>query len=576
MKTVKKSSIDEALLLAVNERFQKDYEQEFSAFPAIKYSFAKQGNAENAAEGFCVFYRGYELHLHGDSILGLIFGFSQLKSALKGNYLAEFLGSHAPKFPLRPIWIGCERLYSLSESIQVALPRWLTLNDLMNPSESCEIAKFCCRLLELGYNALILGSRSPEKKFQVEEGGRELLPLFALFHRYGIKVILKVEWNGLLDSEERTCCPADLQYQMHLLESFEEIKWALSSIDFLFWESCHLHPSFDQPESALDLTRLELIAAEEKLIERALGGSAGLIYYLNEHPSGSAPACAKWLQALCDEVEEGVVVAFSATCGDPRYDFLPINPLFGELRKSPDCSFTKMMPIVNAGSIGKGEGLWPVFSTRLVEQVGSYLYRHPFAGMIALANHLPAAGGVLDGSLWISSQVMWQSRSTSILAENWLLGNLPHWKSPMIAKALDLCAELLDQLCALRFFTERNKKEVSHELLKIQCEKLAAGLAELHYIWIKAAPPIKEEGNPPYFKDYLNFFLKDTARILNLICQNFSLTFPSLLAFEDYQDSIWTKWPASKAGGQLIIYQDLPPYSSDLSFAFIRKANRLL
>lgn len=285
---------------------------------------------------------------------------------------------------LRPLWLKSDRLVPLNDQIAVPVPSaWL-----QSPFE-CS-----ARLRELGYNALLLGLRDADEP--VTESS-EL--------HFEIPVLIKPH----LDARG---CPLDPKWRARLSRLLDYLCQRVPNMHAVVWESGLLDPSYSQHP---DATQADLVREEMQVVEQAVAGRARLIFYV---PAQQAKRQAGWIPFLCDEAGKDTAIAFSAVNGPPWQDHLPLHPFWEVLANSPDVSSTHLMPIVNLGMVGLGNGLWPCVPFDLFERCLARCVRHRFAGPIVLADQLPGKGGALECSLWMGAQG--NDVSAELLAQKWL------------------------------------------------------------------------------------------------------------------------------------------------------------
>ena len=93
---------------------------------------------DRKGEAYCASYEAGLVTLEADNHKAAIYGLSHLTIGVLSGHLPEYLGSHKPKFSLRPLWLPC---YAHIET-----PR---------------------RILEMGYNAVVVGNHP--SKIQTEK-----------------------------------------------------------------------------------------------------------------------------------------------------------------------------------------------------------------------------------------------------------------------------------------------------------------------------------------------------------------------------------------------------------------------
>jgi hypothetical protein len=480
------------------------------------------------------------LNVEGESLLAVSYGISQAAVGVASGHLSECLGIFQPRFPLRPLWIGCFEEVAVAPGVRLTVPTCVRNLVHSVPIGEFPFALFCRRIIELGYNAVLLGSRDTFSTTTITEQELDLQSVCSQFHDYGIQVIIKPNLVSYDSSKHPGYCPLNPFYREWVLSRLKTLVQKAPAMDFLFWESCYLHPDFTRHPKACDATLAELVSAEVNLIEEALNDSKSLIYFLPVSDPLVAEQQAAWMPRLCDDVGNRTFVAFSAVAGNFYADHLPPHPFWEQLRQSPDTSATPLLPIVNIGHVLQGEGLWPSPALDLLEKYYSRLYRHRFAGAIALVNHLPQKGGMLDCSLWTAAQSLWKALPPILLAQTWFRAHRSEWGFHLCCDALKNVREIVVELSMLRFLTnELRRDSISIEECRMMTESLLARLKCLKTHAEKKERKRREKGEHPSFEDYLNIFIRDAQRIVLYFLQCFNLSYPYAINNEEHQESFW-------------------------------------
>lgn len=485
------------------------------------------------SEVFSCRYAGGEIKVDAESAQAAVYGMSQLTIGAPSGHYAEFLGNWNPRFPLRPLWIGCDAELIIAPGISLTLPAFL-----MRQQEN-NLDLFCQRVLELGYNSILLGSRDSSLANLSEEFILDLETLCGIFHDYALKVILK---PNLSFESSLGKCPLNPQYadatQKHLRTFIQRVP----NVNYLFWEGGFLHPDCIRHPLAHDATQAELVQAEVTMVEASLPKSTGLIYYVPAPDASIAKQQAAWMSPLSDQMGPRTILAFSATSGDPYADHLSPHPFWETLRRSPDVSATPLMPIVNVGAVRQGEGLWPILTFDMVDNYFSRCRRHSFAGVISLVNQLPNRGSFLDCNLWVSSQVLWKERPAFLMAETWFSSQRPDLNFHAMADALRAIRQFAIELSLLRSFqNEKHRDILSNEECRTMATSLLARLKHLEHIFEKEEKKRTKKTERPTFFDYFTFFARDARRMISHFLQRFNVSSLQLREQDDMHDGFWTK-----------------------------------
>lgn len=372
---------------------------------------------------------------------------------------------------LRPLWLKCDRLVSLNDEIAVPVPSaWLQF-----PSQCA------ARLSELGYNALLLGLRD-----NAEEATR-------ISHRelhFEIPILVKPQ----LDVRGS---PLDPTWRARILSVLDTLCRRMPDLHAVVWESGLLNPSY----TSADATQADLVIEELRFVERAVNSRARLIFYVPVDQD-RAERQARWLPTLCDEAGKETAIAFSAVRGCPWNDHLPLHPFWEEAAASPDVSSTPLMPIVNLGMVGLGNGRWPCIPFELFERCLARCVKHRFEGPIVLADQLPGKGGALECSLWMGTQGY--GFSAELLAGQWLRSrrsdlNYEAWRS-LMRKTREFALEM-------RALEEM--KSIEHKRLLL--ESLSARLKFLTSYYDAQEKPQRL----PTLSDYFSGFVCEARNLLS-------------------------------------------------------------
>ena len=263
---------------------------------------------------------------------------------------------------------------------------------------------------------------------------------------------------------------------------------------------------------------------------KCANGTVPLIFYVPVADDEAHRQYGISLQDVCNSAGKGTIIAFSAVCGTPIHDHLPAHPFWNQLRLSRQKVTTPLMPIINAGGVNQGEGLWPSLPFDLFHYFQCSC-RHHFAGVAVIANHLPASGGFLDCSLWVAAQLQWRDAPPENLIETWFKAHRPDIDYPLEKDFFKQMRDIAKELSYLRFLKGRKKYTV--EELRLLIESL---LARLKVIKLKAA-----KDRPMSLIDQVNLFLIDARWILLNFASSCDVPLLPSAGEEDLQESFWTK-----------------------------------
>jgi hypothetical protein len=361
-------------------------------------------NIEVLPEGYRSSYAAGELTIVASTAKGECYALSQLKVAAQAGQLSDFLGDQAPKFPSRILWPAAEVEVPINSEVSVFVPEFLTSQE-----GNSRLPDFCQSLLSYGFNTLLLGSHSAHSRVKLNKSpsSTNLQSLLEHLKQYGISLIVKPSFAKKFFKSE--------SFETSLSAIFE----FLPSCDGLFWDSVSLSPEYRNKSFANGALAVEAVIDEVHLLERSIAGRAQLYFYLSALNLPQATRQTAWISSLLDEMSGNSSFLFSAVAGNFYHDHLPDHPLWNELRQEFDPSATTLLPIINFGLVGHGEGLWPVCNNDILERFIPRCHRHQFNGIVGIVGRLPRLGSFLDSRLWVAGQSLWQNKVPSLLTETW-------------------------------------------------------------------------------------------------------------------------------------------------------------
>lgn len=514
--------------------------------------------SEESSEGFSCSYLGAGIiHLTAHNACCAAFGLNQIITGIKSGHLAEFLGKFSPRFNLRPLWIGCHKNCQISPAIAIQLPDFW---DKDCENEDSKLNHFCKRVIELGYNAVMIGRRDLFVPTEIQVELETFLKGLKVFREYGLKIILKPDFE--INDRSIVRSPLNPEYIKAIEMLISQFTNQVQDYDFLFWEGGFSHFNFFAYQAAEEYTLFELVVEEVRMIEKFLKNKTGLIYYVPTHDVHDGKKYAEWMPALCDEVSNFTTLAFSAVAGDPCLDHLEPHPFWEKLRQRPDVSATPLLPILNIGGVRQGEGLWPSIALDLIENYIGRCFRHSFAGIIGLVNHLPRKEGLLDCSLWVASSYMWNQHPPQLLAHTWFLTHKPDLDFLNHSVSMAQLRKIIIALSLLRSLTnEKSRDTISSEECRLMTESLLSQLKELRLKFSQEKN--NKKGSQTSFSDYFNYFIRDARRIILHFLQCFNIPLANILEGDDLQEAFWTS--ISQAGhgdgfrtGNKVAFLDAP------------------
>ncbi len=417
-------------------------------------------------QGYRASCRAGELHVAAPSNATLATGIAQLMIALKSGHLEEYLGIRQPHYCWRILW-------SINETGWDAT-----------------------RLLALGYNAVVVDHMTEQTE---------------ALRQAGIAVGLKLAPPAAVSR-----CPLDVAYQ----QTFSQ---HTAATDFFCWESQLHHPTFTQHPNAESYTYYELLEAELRLLEQILPPTGQLIFYIPCDNSEQARQQAPWLSRLSDVVGPRTLIAFSCTSGDCS----TAHPFWDLLRKKRNPSATPLLPLLNGGTLGLGEGLWPVLPIHTIDDCVTRMLPSSFAGAIIQAPHLPAGDGLLACGLWMASQALWSGRSAARLAETWFAAYQPENPYLTHAHAIAIAGEIAQELGR---FSQAKGGVCTSAHIDVVAAKLR--LLDSLYLTDTHTSPIQR---------YFHYFSRDAWCLLHYHTDRLRLPGPGVPHAVDHSGGFWTR-----------------------------------
>lgn len=450
---------------------------------------------------------------------------------VKNKHVNTSIANIRPKFPLRPVWIGCHDSYALNELVGVHLPEYFFGDEGLQRIEEC-----CRRLVELGFNAIILGSRKALFTEKPLEKVESLSRLVSIFHEHGLKVIIKADIYLPADVSH---CPYDTDFQCFIRSSLQFFSQEDCKIDGLFWESAFLYQDYHRHKSGVDATQAEKVSLEIKLIEGVLGKKIPLFYYLPTSDFAMAERQGCWFKDVCDEVLSTTTLVFSYVSGQPWQDYEPIHPFWNLLRSFEDSIGTRLMPILNVGDIDQGKGFWPNVAADLIGDCLSRCTTHPFSGVISLVEQIPKSKALLECSLWAAAQSQSHQTPPQIFVESWFAKVRPDLNYLRYSEALLQTRKIIIQIGLIRSLThESNRDKITQGECRLIAESLLAQLKYLQHLFDKEKTVPSRVS--PSLKDYFTFFVRDARRIILHFLQCYNVSMPQILSSDDFNEGIWT------------------------------------
>ncbi len=490
-------------------------------------------------EGFSAKYSAGKLSIHAGSLLAQTYAICHLGAAINAGHLPDSLGENHPRFPLRPLWLKALMEVFLTDHVTLHLPEFMLAEDA-----KVLIPRFCKRLIECGYNSVLIGTHLSNWKLSpsttTSSPTTNLEDIFQQLHDHGIKIILKP--NFAIDAT--TLFLGSPQLKTHLQNSFDALFRLFPKIDAFFWESLCQTPAYLNDPMALDSTDGEIALTEIKLLEHCLQNRSNLIFYIPSPPKNEALRQARWITKFVDEMGVKSLLSFNAVSGSFYDDHSADHPLWELLRTSPDVSSTALLPIINIGLVKQGEGLWPITNFDLLDRFVSRCYRHHFEGAIGLISHIPESGSLLDCNLWVAGQTLWRDHPPFLIAETWFKAFRPAEDAQFSLELMKIARGIVLQLSLLRSIASNESEGISLGIdeAKIHGESILSSLKKLKLLYEKQVSlhlDVKDDSRPS-IKEYFSFFAHDVKQLLGSFLPTFNLPLSHVLDEEESQISFWS------------------------------------
>ncbi len=475
---------------------------------------------DSSSEDYHIQYAHGKITVKTHGYLGAIHAIQAIQTGIASGHLVHFLGPRTPHFKLRPL--------CLDEDIKTVS---------LNPEQ---LHKCCTRILELGYNAILIDEL---------DNPTQLKNLCTQVKSYGLKILLKPSFLQIQKLKKHS--PLNKVYQDSLTDYLKDLLSNHLDFDYLFWESNWQTLEFIHDPNADQYTLSEIMHKEARLLESILNPSKNLVFYVPAIDEHVAKQCTPWIPSLADDLKQDTILAFSAVAGDFFSDFLPIHPLWNQLRLKKEASSAAFMPILNIGNVKQGEGLWPILVDDFIDECIGRSHHAHFSGILSIAKHLPNEGGLHACNLWVASQAMWKPKLPAFLwQETWFSAYRPDWNAVLYRSLLKQIRVVSRQLHALLPTTkEINHHHLSSQECRLTVESILAQINDIHARLEKEEKKRIRSSDAATLWDYFTFFAIDVRRIILHILQRFNISTPSILDENEIKESFWTEF--SKQSSQL-------------------------
>lgn len=272
--------------------------------------------------------------------------------------------------------------------------------------------------------------------------------------------------------------------------SFEAWRQQIPFLDGVVWVSQSAVERKNENDTLSEQIQKEIREAEQRV-----GKQSSLIFYL--------PFCdrlrgwhhKKMFSDLCLALQKETTLAFPLIGGHPSDDHLPLHPFFNEMEK--ELHATRLLPVLNTGSIFQGEGKWPSLCYEVFEVISRQELSQRFCGLVSLVCQWPERNDFLSCNLWIASQLQMKKNSSEALLQCW-------WKSHHPEVNYQKIKPLLKKIRTVSIELSNLRSSVDERELLVDWLSSSLKIIRLHASHISYEP----------FQVAIKSFLQDADEIL--------------------------------------------------------------
>lgn len=479
----------------------KEIAKEFST-DSEKVFLESVGKEE--ADAFIIKRYRNSLRIEASNERSAAYAISQARQLSTSSHFHQLIGENRPLFPLRPLWMVADEPVAFSSSVGGYLPKCFLNND------KGAFEKLCKRILEYGYNAILLGNKEGMFGKRAKQTFKELALLQELFSDFGIQLILK---PVLYTTEEETIyhTPTHSSFQESIERAFADLFAICPSLEAVFWESAYLDEDFHYHPSAREYTKFDKVGLEVSQLSSLLPLSKKLIYYLPSNSERMAEQQSRWWLSLLNQVDSRTICAFSALSGSPFWDYLQPHPFWEVMQTTIAPPATPLMPILNIGGIELGEGYWPNMTLDLLETPFSDC---PLAGLVSCIKDFPEEGEILEGMLYATGMSQWRKKEPKALLQEWYQ---MRFKEGNYSQFFSIMQKVRSIIKELKFFYQE-KTDANEARFKL--ETMIALLNEVEHATRKI--------EFSRWNKSIEHFLVDARRLIQHFGQVYDLSFSEL------------------------------------------------
>ena len=412
----------------------------------------------------------------------------------------ELQDKQNPVFSDRCLFVAGTQKIELGSGLSLAMPDGLSLSTLKDPLSSDEAALMCERIVSLGFNIIVLGSARMPLVNHIDESV-DVAAWIKLFHEYQLKVFFQFDDLESLDVLTKVC--ADLP-----------------DLDGIFFFSQVSHSENNA------CVVLDSYIAELENLELCVPDQLQMTYCLTE---SSSHLTEEEFLAFLPYLSSRSSLSFFSTEGRMEQVYRSPNKNWNALKNLKYPSGTALLPMMNVGALGLGDGLWPWFAKSYIQSHFGKMKRHAFKGCIAVTRYLPEESTLAWGNLWTCTQYLWHGLEATESFENWLRAYYPSYQVNDLMTVLSSLSGVVEKVQKLRNVAEEQYEKFP---LRVEVEAL---LAQLTYI---------EELNnliKTPFSQQISFFFRDARRVIFSLVKFLGYSLPNLLSGDHLKESFWTE-----------------------------------
>lgn len=474
-------------------------------YPDLQFSITTASSAGSEGE-YYVSHKGHYFSIKASSKLAKGYSLSQLYFSLKSRQVTNLLGLNKPLFRQRPLWICKTRRFRLPSLLEIDLPDWFEMAETDHAILLEKGHELVMKCIEFGMNCLIFSPHVMPETHPPATLSWSTLRLFLDHIRdQDIKVGLRFHKPSVrMDPEADVVEMATVTRVLH------------NSFDFYV---VHQGDFYDKPPQ---YTEYEAVKQEMIILEKRLG--LPLIYHLAvKDAEEDLKMQALWMKRLSEEVNPTTQLSFAMD--PPYFSFTEkVHPYLLELCSQESISFSKLVPIFSLSEVQHIPFCnFAFYDATIGRQRGDRFY-----GMGLAVSSIPPKASFSDLAAWVFCNRMWESRSVSILIEEWICSHnvemLPIYHEGFFSEMSGLLT-LYGKVC--RIISYRIAPKTKMEQLSIAVDRLALQLQSfsLFILTLKKGGYLSE-GNKSFLANIPSLLQQIVKEKIESTCQDFGLKIP--------------------------------------------------